>query len=177
MKNLALLFLVVVALGACKKSKPAPTIVGTWKIENISGTTAYKGTGTYAELITTTYSYNSPVLMVEDSLGSVATTVNNEEWAFNNDGTFSIYENFQADTATVPTINTITGWWDYTSSTVINSDLLLRSLASPSIVPAGGTFFIVSVSNTQLVLNVNETTSSSIAATNNKNLTLTFAKQ
>ena len=178
MKKLALFSMALIFIyTSCKKSTPAPpSIVGTWKITNISGTTIYKGSPS-AVANTVNYVYTSPILTETNSASSYLITINSELWSFNNDGSFGIYENYMADTTSVLTADTITGWWDYTSSTIPNSDILLRSLGTPNILPIGGTFLIQSLSNTQLVLTVDESDISSTGVTNKKDFTLTFSRQ
>ena len=171
--SLALIF----AYTSCKKSTSTPpSIVGTWKITNISGTTVYKGSPG-AEANTVSYVYANSILTETNSANSYLIIINSELWSFNNDGSFGIYENYIADTTSVSTADTITGWWDYTSSTIPNSNIVLRSLGTPNIVPIGGAFLIQSVSNTQLVLTVDESNVSSTGVTNKKDFTLTFSRQ
>ena len=177
MKNLTFLLLLLPALllHSCKKSSNPPSIVGTWKIAGISGTQTSQSSPT-ATLINRTYIYTSPVLTVTDTVTTLV-TVNNETWAFNSDGTFSIAENYTIGTSVIAVVHNLSGWWDYTSSTLPNSDLLLRSTGTPSLVPIGGTFFIKSVTSTQLVLTVIETNTSSTGSTLDNNFTLTFSRQ
>ncbi len=117
MKNLTLLLLLLPALllHSCKKSSNPPSIVGTWKIAGISGTQTSQSSPT-ATLINRTYIYTSPVLTVTDTVTTLV-TVNNETWAFNSDGTFSIAENYTIGTSVIAVVHNLSGWWDYTSST------------------------------------------------------------
>ncbi len=178
MKNAVVLFFLLsaFAFSSCKKSSSSsPSIVGTWKISNITGSYTHQNTPT-SLLTTTAYSYSSNTLTETDTTSITTITVYDETWAFNSDGTFSIDENYEQASATVPTTHSLTGWWDYTGSTIPNSDVLLRSISTPSLVPSGGTFYIASVSNTQLVLTVKESSSLSTGASTITNLTLTFTK-
>lgn len=176
-KTAAFIFLLsAFAFGSCKKSSSSsPSIVGTWKISDITGSYTHQNTPT-SLLATTTYAFSGNTLTETDTTSITTITVYDETWAFNSDGTFSIDENYEQAPATVPTTHSLTGWWDYTSSTIPNSDVLLRSISTPSLVPSGGTFYIASVSNTQLVLTVKESSSLSTGASTTTNLTLTFTK-
>ena len=127
-------------------------------------------------LTTTAYSYSGNTLTETDTTSITTITVFDETWAFNSDGTFSIDENYEQVPATVPTTHSLTGWWDYTSSTIVNSNVVLRTITTPSLVPSGGTFYIASVSNTQLVLTVKESSSLSTGASTTTDLTITFDK-
>jgi len=180
MKKTEVLFFLLAAfiLNCCKKSNSsqAPSIVGNWVISDISGTYAYQS-NPVAPLSTTVYSYSGNVLKETDTGKLSLVTVNNEAWAFNNDGTVSIIENYQSSTATAPVIDTIKGWWDYTGNTVPNSSVVLRTITTPGIVPIGSTFIVQSVSSTQLILAADEYSTSSAGATTNRNLTLTFIRQ
>ena len=126
--------------------------------------------------ITTNYSYTAPVL-AETGTDTVMVTIADETWAFNSDGTFSISENYTTGSASSATTHLISGWWDYTSSTIPNSDILLRSTGTPTIVPAGGTFFIKSVTSSQLMLTVYETSTYSAGGSLTHNFELTFSRE
>ena len=175
MKKTLCILVVACLFAACKKST-SPSVIGTWSISNISGTSVSK-TSPNAPTLTTTYFYANNVLSQNDT-GIISTiAVYKELWQFNSDGTFSIYEDYQADTATLPTIHTVGGWWDYTSSTVANNCVVLRSTGTPTVLPMGGTFLISSVTATQLMITVNETNTLSTGSTLDKDFTLTFSRQ
>ena len=180
MKKIVLFVIMALAFGACKKSNNSPSIVGIWKISNISGTYVSRSSP-YAASTTTTFSYSAPILseLISDSNfeNIVKLTVSDEEWQFNTDGTVAIYENFVADTGTTQIVNNINGWWDYTGSTTPNSSVVLRTYTTPVLLPTGGTFLITQVTGDQLILNVNESSSLSTGPTTDRNITMTFMKQ
>jgi len=180
MKKLILLLLpMVLVVGGCKKSS-SPSIVGTWKISNISGSYSDQASPT-AATVSVIYSYTNSVLKEQVKNSSFVTLVNitisSELWQFNNDGTFSIYEDYEADTSVTPVTHTLSGWWDYTGSTIPNSDIVLRSAGTPSILPIGGTYFIQQVTDDQMILTVKETNSLSTGETVVNDFVLTFMKE
>jgi hypothetical protein len=112
-KTAVLLLVLPVALYSCKKSNSSPTIVGNWTLAAISGTTTSQSTSS-APVVTTSYSYSGSVLTKSDTTTVTQITVTSETMSINNDGTYSVTENYEASTATVPVIHTFGGWWDYT---------------------------------------------------------------
>lgn len=180
MKKLVLFIMVAgFTMSGCVKDRDTPTIIGSWQISNITGTYLTRSSQ-YAATTTTTYSYSAPTLteLTSDSISENMLKINvrAEDWEFNTDGTFAIFENFEPDTSTIPVINNISGWWDYTSSSVPDNCVILRSYTTPVLLPMGGTFLITQVTGDQLILNVNESSSLSTGATTIRNITMTFSK-
>ena len=181
MKNLTYLFFVIVlfTMNGCKKSSSSPSVVGKWTFSNITGTTTSESYS--SSLQTTTYSYSNTMLTQSFSTGTPNLfSVTTELWTFNNDGTYSINENFTNNGNTE--VHSTNGSWGYLGNTKSNSELVFTS--DQSYLLPNGTYTIQKVDNNQLTLAINNTSTtnytyggSTSVTINTTNVVITFTRQ
>lgn len=141
MKKIIIIFdallLMIFAFSSCKKSSAPPSIVGTWKLTNLTGTVMYHSEPSIYDSVF--YSYNSAnntytrIEKYYEPFNFDTTTylINTEVWSFNADGTYSISESYIADQAPPATVtNSVTGTWQYLSNTHANDAVLLSGPTS-----------------------------------------------
>ena len=181
-----LLSLCLLAFSACKKKSNTPSIVGAWKLANITGMVIYNSNPSVYDTVTYSYSNTDNIYTrIEDYYEpfehlTITYQVNNDDWSFNADGTYSISESYSQNNPVTTLTNNATGAWEYLGNTHANDGLILTGASSalfPNFSKTNNTYRIQTLNSSTLVLTVINNQTSSTGTIYYNNIVITFSKK
>ena len=175
----------VLVIASCKKNSGSGTLIGTWALTNVSGTSSDNYTAATGE--STTYVYNKDSSMLTETTYypalSSQTVANikvvSELWTFNSDSTFTANETYINNPATGNGTSTSdsSGKWAYTSKAHNGFVLLSGYPFILTNVTNTNEYTIQSVTGTTLQLTVINSAVNPLGNSVTSNVTLTFTRQ